>query len=272
MACMPYLAEFLSEKFLKETSFFEPLRGISVSKSAAHFVESNPNNLGELVGGALVLADGRQTKADLLPPSLVGKRELSKRLPLLITAATMLLLTLGAWYGYALNAASTTRAQTEKINASIGDESHLASQIDALSSKLAITQKSATDLLSIIAFRDVYPSIIADLNARIPRRFLWITEIQPVSDLPSNASPVRYGVAPPPLIKAISVKGLYLDNPREAGVIDDFVTALQSSDIFSVEEKEKSKIITQRGSPNGQLWAYPFSLVIPLRTPLAPLP
>jgi len=271
MASMPYLAEFLTEKFLKETSFFEPLRGISVSKTAAHFVETNPNNLGELVGGALVLTDGNQTKADLLPPSLVGKRELKKRLPLLIAAAAMLLLALGAWYGYALSAAATTRAETDKINAAIGDENHLASQIDALSSKLAVTHKTATDLLSLIEFRDVYPSIIADLNARIPKRFLWITEIQPVSDLPANGTNVRYGSVPP-LIKAISVKGLYLDNPREAGVIDDFVTALQSSDIFAVEEKEKSKIIIQRGSPNGQLWAYPYSLIIPLRNSVAPLP
>jgi len=55
-------------------------------------------------------------------------------------------------------------------------------------------------------------------------------------------------------------------------VIDDFVTALQSSDLFTVEEKDKSKIIVQRASPNGEFWAYPFSLLIPLRTPITQLP
>jgi len=68
------------------------------------------------------------------------------------------------------------------------------------------------------------------------------------------------------------VRGLYLNNPRQAAVIDDFVTALQSSTIFKVDENEKSKIIIQRGSPNGQYWAYPFALTIPLKTPISLLP
>ena len=76
----------------------------------------------------------------------------------------------------------------------------------------------------------------------------------------------------PIVVKALLVKGLYLDNPRQAAVIDDFVNSLQSSDLFSVNENEKSKIITQRGSPSGDHWAYPFALRIPLRNPLTFLP
>ena len=113
--------------------------------------------------------------------------------------------------------------------------------------------------------------ILADLSARVPERFLWITEIQPVGDAPQKGVAVKSSEASP-LVTALLVKGLYLDNPRQASVIDDLVTSLQSSEIFAVEEKEKSKIITQRGSPSGEYWAYPFSLRIPLRTPLTPLP
>ena len=58
----------------------------------------------------------------------------------------------------------------------------------------------------------------------------------------------------------------------QAAVIDDFVNAIQASEIFAVAEKEKTKIITQRGSPNGEYWAYPFSLTVPLRNPVTPLP
>jgi hypothetical protein len=72
-----------------------------------------------------------------------------------------------------------------------------------------------------------------------------------------------------PSIKAVTIKGLYLENPR---VIDDFVNKLQASDVFAVEEKEKSKIITQRGSPNEEYWAYPYALKLPLRNPINPLP
>ena len=277
MASMPYLAEFLSEKLLKATSFFEPLRGITVSENAAVFVESNPNNFGELVGGALSIAESLQTKVKLLPPSLASKRELEKRLPWLVGAAALFLITLSSWYGYAVHAASVTRDETAKINSALLEESRISKEIEVSHSKLDALNQTASQLLTLTQLRDAYPAILADLSAKVPERFLWITEVQPINPLttkgtakPSDSSikPVTGNAG----ISAISVKGLYLDNPRQAAVIDDFVTALQSSSVFVVEEKEKSKIITQRGSPSGQYWAYPFALTIPLRNPIPQLP
>lgn len=268
MASMPYLAEFLSEKFLKEIAFFDPLREVTLSEKAFPFVESNPNNLGELVGGALGITNSPHTKVKLLPLYLVNKRELKKRLPWLAGAVAAFFLSLIFWYGYALHATSVTMAETAKINEAIQEESVFSSEIDKRQTSLNAVDQTASQLLSLLQLHDVYPEILADLSAKVPERFLWITEIQPIrSAVEKGSSKTTDGI-----IKAISVKGLYLNNPRQAAVIDDFVTALQGSTIFVVEEKEKSKIITQRGSPNGQYWAYPFALTIPLRNPISPLP
>jgi hypothetical protein len=129
--------------------------------------------------------------------------------------------------------------------------------------------KTGNELLSLVVLRDAYPKIVAELAAKVPSRFLWITEVQPAVDPPQKGTVSKGNDN---LVKAVIVKGLYLDNPRQAAVIDDFITSLQSSDVFLVEEKEKSKIITQRGSPNNDFWAYPFALKIPLRNPIQPLP
>ena len=271
MASMPYLAEFLTEKLLKETSFFDPLRGISISEEARPFVESNPNNLGELVGGALSITNISHTKVSLLPPSLSSKRELEKRLPWLISAAMVFLFALAAWYAFALHATSATRDETAKINAAIQEEKNFATKIDAGRSQLDSLNQTALQLLSLIQLRDAYPAILSELSAKIPERYLWITEIQPTTPPAVKGSSKSTDPANK-AISAILVKGLYLDNHRQAAVIDDFVTALQSSGIFVVEEKEKSKVITQRSSPSGQYWAYPFALTIPLRNPIPPLP
>ncbi|MEI6323442.1 MAG: pilus assembly protein PilM [bacterium] len=271
MASMPYLAEFLTEKLLKETSFFEPLRGISVSEEALPFVESNSNNLGELVGGALSITDIPHTKVSLLPASLSSKRELEKRLPWLIAAAMVFLFALAAWYAFALHATTATQDETAKINAAIQEEKSFASKIDSGRTQLDSLNQVALQLLSIIQLRDAYPAILSELSAKVPERYLWITEIQPIAPPPVKGSSKSNDPANK-AISAISVKGLYLDNHRQAAVIDDFVTALQSSGIFVVEEKEKSKVITQRSSPSGQYWAYPFALTIPLRNPIPPLP
>ena len=269
MASLPYLAEFFTEKLQKETSFFNPLEGVTVTESARSFVESNPNNLGELVGGALLLTSAPRTKINLLPPSVSKKRAFAKRFPFLAVAVFFFLASLGAWYVFALQATSLTRTTTASIDSEIAKDSKISSQIKALAAKELSIQQTSDALLSVINLREAYPKILAELSAKVPERYLWITQIQAVGDVPQR------GAAPKPndgSIKALLVKGLYLDNPRQASVIDDFVTALQSSEVFAVEEKEKSKIITQRGSPNGEYWAYPFSLRIPLRNPFTPLP
>lgn len=267
MASMPYLAEFLAEKFLKETLFFEPLRGIAIADKASSFVESNPNNLGELIGGALHFTNTPHTDVNLLPPSLTSRREFQKRLPWLAAVVAVLFLMLASWCGYAKYAASVTREETAKINAAIQEETKVSADIEKRRSSLDAVDKTAAELLTLVQLRDAYPALLAELCAKVPERYLWITEIQPISLTDKNSSKT-----PDANVKAISVKGLYLDNPRQAAVIDDFVTALQTSEIFVVDEKEKSKIITQRGSPNGQYWAYPFALTIPLRNPIPLLP
>ncbi len=250
MASMPYLSEFLSEKLAKPISFFDPMSGISLSEKAAAFVEANPNNLGELVGGALLLTNSSQTKVKLLPPFLIAKRALASRLPWLLGAAIIFLLALACWYGYALNATSVTRDEIAKLTTAIEEESLIASRMDTLRSALETADQTESQLLNLIQLRNAYPAILADLSAKTPERFLWMTEIHPLSSTPSS----KEGDSEPreTIVKAIAVKGLYLDNPRQAAVIDDFVTALESSDVFVVEEKEKSKIITQRGSPSGE--------------------
>ncbi|MCX6959170.1 MAG: pilus assembly protein PilM [Verrucomicrobia bacterium] len=84
MASMPYLAEFLNEKLQKDVSFFNPLHDISGGEidhsTTASFIESNANNLGELVGGALELIPETRTSIRLLTSSLTKQRELAKRL------------------------------------------------------------------------------------------------------------------------------------------------------------------------------------------------
>ncbi|MCX8494427.1 MAG: pilus assembly protein PilM [Chthoniobacterales bacterium] len=269
MAYLPYLAEFFNEKLQKKTSFFNPMEDIGVAESAHSFLESNSNNLGELVGGALVLTSSPRTKINLLPPSVSKKRSFAKRIPYLAAAVLFFLASLGALYGFALQATSLTRATTATIDKQIADQTSISNRIKTkVENELAI-QQTTDILLSLVSLWEAYPRILTELSTKVPERYLWITEIQPAVDTSAR------GVSPNSndgSIKALLVKGLYLDNPKQASVIDDFVTSLQSSDVFAVEEKEKSKIITQRGSPNGEYWAYPFSLRIPLRNPFTPLP
>jgi Tfp pilus assembly protein PilN len=225
--------------------------------------------MGELVGGALELLPEKRTAISLLPPSVAKKQSLARQLPYFITAGVLFLATLTAWWLYATNATKVTDQKKDEINRIYSEQTGHSDKIKTLQKQQQEIARTNNEILSLILLRDAYPRILAELAGKIPSRFLWITEVQPAVEIAPKSTPAKVGDNS---VKAVIVKGLYLDNPRQASVIDDFVTSLQSSEVFLVEEKEKSKIITQRGSPNSDYWAYPFALKIPLRSPIQPLP
>jgi type IV pilus assembly protein PilM len=280
MASMPYLSEFIQEKFQKPVGFWsiefqtaEASSGFSLAEETADFIEANPNNLGELVGGALELFPERRTLINLLPPSVLRKQNFARRLPYLATAAAVVIITLSAWYLFADYATKVTVQKIEEITQQSKQADAVTEKFRALQKKQDEIRKTSGELLKVVLLREAYPKIIAELAAKVPERFLWITDVQPAVEA-SSKNPVRSALEKggENSVKAVIVKGLYLDNPRQASVIDDFVTSLQSSELFVVEEKEMTKVITQRGSPSGEYWAYPFTLRIPLRTPIPNLP
>lgn len=273
MASMPYLSEFIREKFQKETGFFNPMEGITVDEAAQPFLDSHFHNMGELAGGALELFPERRTLINLLPPSVLRKQNLARLLPYLAGAAAIVIATLSAWCLFANYATKVTVQKTEEITQLSKQANEVTEKFRALQKKQDEIRETSGELLKVVLLREAYPKIIAELAAKVPERFLWITDVQPAVEA-SSKNPVRNAVEKggENSVKAVIVKGLYLDNPRQASVIDDFVASLQSSEIFVVEEKEITKVITQRGSPSGEYWAYPFALRIPLRTPIPNLP
>jgi type IV pilus assembly protein PilM len=269
MSSMPYLAEFIHEKFQKETSFFDPSPGIAVGPEAAGFVESNAGNLGELIGGALLFIPGSaHTPVTLLPPSVSRKLSFAKKLPALAAAGALFILSLLAWGIYGKSAAQATQQKADEIAKESETMDQVSKKIDVLKKSQNEIRATSSTLLSLVLLREAYPKIVFELAAKVPDRFIWITEVQSAGETLQKDSPAKTADSS---VKAIIVKGLYLDNPRQASVIDDFVTNLQTSQLFAIEDKEKSKVITQRSSPSGEYWAYPFALLIPLRTTIPTL-
>ena len=92
------------------------------------------------------------------------------------------------------------------------------------------------------------------------------------SKSPGSQQQPRSQSAEQPKIDGLEISGLYLANPpneKEARIIDEFVDKLQVSDVFKVAEKDKAKVVIQRTTPDGQSWAYGYTLILPLRNPIS---
>ena len=282
---LPYMVEFFSEKLQTPIEFFNPLKNVTVTNAAtAESLAAKAQTVGELVGAALRSLDNCPIEINLRPQSVVREQDLSRRKPFLVAAAVCCLLTLAAWWLFFDRAARITGEVLAGVNSDVSQLEGLAGQIDALSAEQKKLDALASPLLLAAAERTAWAGIFDELGAKLPARYIWITDLQPlvggkvVGGDKTSAAPVappKPGQPPvgPPSISALEIKGLYLDNPpngKEARIIDEFVEKLKASPVFALPE-EKEKIIIQRTTPTGESWAYGYSLVLPLRKPI-PLP
>jgi len=293
---MPYMLEFFGEKMQMPVEFFNPLRNVRVAPTVdAQLLSSHAHSLGEVVGLALRSLGNCPVEINLRPASVVSAQSLAKRKPYLIAATVCVFLALIQCAVYFTKAASVESRVLNSVNADVATLNTQAQKFDQLKKAQSELEAVASPLLTASLEREIWLRIIDELGTKLPPQYIWITKLTPMSngapvEVPglgggdqnaSNAAPAptptsshhmpgRKDAAPSrPAIDAIAIQGLYFDNPEEAKVIDDFVNNLQTSEFFAISPSDRTKIVTQRSTPDEDSWAYTYSLILPLKNPIA---
>lgn len=287
---LPYMVEFFNEKLQIPIEFFNPLRNVTVgSEEVAQAVNGKVHMLGELVGLGLRGIGDCPVEINLRPSSVMRDRQLARRKPYLVAAVVCLALGLASVLAYFDRAIAVKNEVIEGVRADVSRLQGLAGQIDAAIAEKNRLQEVAAPLLLAVEERQIWTAIIDELGDRLPERFIWITQLTPLSGgravafgdaKPLAVATERTGPAGPQrpgrgegeaarnVIDAIEVRGLYLDDPAVgATVIDNYVEALAESGLFAIEDK--SAIVAERSTADGERWAYGYTLIIPLKTPIA---
>jgi type IV pilus assembly protein PilM len=290
----PYMREFFQEKLQLPVEFFNPLRNVAVADSAAaSAVAHSAHLLGELVGLALRTVTTCPMELNLRPASVVRRQELEKRRPFFIIAAACLVLALIGWGAYYKRAAHVTRRSTERLQEKIDMMRAADAQLDKLRKQTVSLDSVATPLIAAINDRSFWVEILEELNQRLPKEDIWITELMATSggkplgagemraaELASNPTPATSAAAPArsttksastgPAIDGLLIRGLYLFNPKQQEVVVDYFKNLVASPFFNLDAKNQARYIKPT-TPNNTEWAYPYELHLDLRKPV-PLP
>jgi type IV pilus assembly protein PilM len=287
-ASTPYMREFFQEKLQLTVEFFNPLRNVAVAEGApADEISQAAHLLGELVGLALRTVTACPMELNLRPASVVRRHQLEKRRPFFVAAAACFILMLAGWTFYYTRAAHVTGRATERLQEKIDAMRAAEGQLDKLRKQTAALDGIAAPLIEAINDRSFWLEILEDLNARLPKEDIWITELIPTSGgkpvgvdekrvaelvtaTPTSAAaaarptPARPGG---PAIDGIFVRGLYLFNPKQQEVVVDFFRNLVSSPHFAIDPNNQARVI-KPSTPNNTDWAYPYELRLDLRKPL----
>jgi type IV pilus assembly protein PilM len=293
-AGLPYMREFFHEKLQLPIEFFNALQNVTVSESApTQEVTRSAHLLGELVGLALRSVTTCPMELNLLPASVVRRKELEKRRPFFIAAAACFLLALLGWSAYYMRAAQVTRQSTEVLQQKNNTMRAAETRLDKLKKDVASLDSIATPLITAVNDRNFWPELLDDLNSRLPEADIWITELAATSGgkVLGTAEKRTAEKAPPPVpaspasppgssktktpsttsgpaIDGILVRGLYLYNPKQQEIVLDYFRNLATSPFFTIDPKTPERVIKSNSVPNDTEWAFPYELQLTLRKPV----
>ena len=282
-ASTPSLREFFHEKLEEPVEFFNPLRNVVLGESVAiEEVAGSAHLLGEVVGLALRSTMTCPMELNLRPANVVRRQRLAQRRPFLVLAGVCFVLGLLGWGFYFLRVARTEAHVADTLQVEVDRRHGVENRIAQLKKETARLDAAATPLLSAINDRGAWLRVIDDLNARLPKEDIWITELAPTSGgrIVGEAAPGA-PVAPPPsrghpaagpgapnlaMIDGVFVRGLYLFNPKQQEIVVDYFRNLLGSTVFEVDANRQSEVI-KPSTPTNTEWAYPYELRLKLRQP-----
>jgi type IV pilus assembly protein PilM len=289
-ASMIYMREFFHEKLQLPIEFFNPLRNVAVADSVPITeISHSAHLLGELVGLALRTAIACPMELNLRPASVVKRQELERRRPFFVLAAACFVLGLLGWGAYYTQAAQVTRRITERTQRKVDTMRAAEAKIDNLRKQIAAHDAVATPLVDGVNDRSWWMELLEELNARLPKEDVWITELIPMSGgKPVGVDEQRAARrVPSPLLTAASsergkaaattadqgvidgilIRGLYLFNPKQQEVVVDYFRSLATSPLFNVDPKNQARYIKPT-TPNNTEWAFSYELRLDLKRPM----
>jgi cell division ATPase FtsA len=283
-ASLPYMREFFTEKLQLPVEYFNPLRNVSVANNLnLEDLGRRAHTLGELIGLALRGTSECPMELNLRPPVVIKRHELASRRPFLIGAAVCLFALLGGWFLYFSRAAEITDQVTSQLDEKIRPLKDYESRINAALTEIKTAQETAGPLIGAIQERSYWTRVIDDINS-LPADYVWITSFEAAPDTPPAAAagarprtgarpaatpapkpgPEAAGSGNPPV--RLTLRGLYLYNERQAGVVDEFVGKLKQSPLYQVIEDKPEDL--KRSVPNETEWAFEYEIPLRLKDPI----
>jgi Tfp pilus assembly protein PilN len=179
------------------------------------------------------------------------------------------LLALTGWWLYFQQAAQATAEASEKLTPKVAELQKYDKLINEARKEIQAQQDTAAPLLTAVDERNYWVRIIDDIGSRLPKDYVWVTSFDVKA--PAKAGPGESKTPAQATAKksaaggtVLSLKGLYLWNDRQTAVVDDFVTKLGESTLYTVDKDN-----LKRSVPNDQEWAYEFEIPLVLQNPIS---
>jgi type IV pilus assembly protein PilM len=188
---MPHLDTFFREKLQIDIAYLNPFESVKVGSRVNHEkVGADAFVLAESVGLALRRSLKCPVEINLMPPEIVKRKSLKKRVPFFALAAVGILLCLGIWAMYARQVEEIYRAQSEEVNRKL--EVRKADQARLLKAEKAeeTVERKADALRGVLTERTAWLKRVDAVRASLFDG-VWLTALEPIKDSSGTVTGLR---------------------------------------------------------------------------------
>lgn len=268
----PLMPEFWEEKLGLPVELFNPLRCVGVSqKNNAAIPAVLSAQLGEHVGLALQSVLQCPVSINLLPPALKGKSRIGQIAMVIGLSAACISAPLLAWGVHLSRNAEWAGIQADALTPKMKVLKDTTARIKDLQKEIEETLKVTKPLEKAVYERRYWMTLLDQIHSCLPKEFVWITSFDIDLSRETKGEDAEAGAKPatpsspaaakgqqgnPPPVRYL-LKGYYMENPRNVGVVDAFGASLkQQSEVvagfWAALENAKPLLTSQSKSDAGQ--------------------
>lgn len=190
-AVLPHLDTFFKEKLQVEVIYLNPFTNVGLgSRINREKVGEDAFVLSESVGLALRRSLACPVEINLMPPELVKRKSLKKRVPFFVLTAAAVLLSLGIWVMYEKQMAKLYSFQSEQVSVKLSGVKGMQSKLAQAAKDKAAVQRKADAVSALMMERGAWLKRV-DAVRKSLLDGMWLTEMVPVKNAEGVVTGVR---------------------------------------------------------------------------------
>jgi len=213
---IPHANTFLRDKLKMDVDFLNPFRNVAVSpRVSSEKIGAEVHLLGEVVGLALRRSLSCPVEINLMPPDLVARKVLHRRLPFFAMAAAGLILIMLVFGAFLHRMRSMAEDRLGKVQARIVQLAAPNDRLNELAKQKDVVVAKGRVLSDLIASRTRWLAILNDVHERVVEG-MWLTSIEPIAKGDGGATTTR-----------LAIQGMGFSDKVSHQAITDFAQSLK---------------------------------------------
>jgi type IV pilus assembly protein PilM len=176
---LPYTDFFFQEKMEIDVEYLNPFQSVRVEVPFEE-LEKVAHSMGEVVGLGLRLVTECPIEINLLPPTIIQRRQFNRKIPYFAVALAGVIMLLLSWWLYYWKVTDILKKHLDKVSGQVTILRQDNDELTQVVTEQKEIRRQMNQVIEVQKMRRWWIEFLDDLNQRMPR-MVWIVQMTPES-------------------------------------------------------------------------------------------